>query len=80
MDYIFRWLEMRFLKGEQLSMFTRQVIAAPPAAAQVPAATKSIIYMLDFGDAPTCSNCGSVMVRNGSCHKCGVCGSTSGCS
>ncbi len=31
-------------------------------------------------DAPTCSNCGSVMVRNGSCYLCHVCGSTSGCS
>ncbi|GAB4363413.1 MAG: vitamin B12-dependent ribonucleotide reductase [Calditrichia bacterium] len=32
------------------------------------------------GDAPTCSECGSLMVRNGSCHKCMECGSTSGCS
>ncbi|MDO4576066.1 MAG: vitamin B12-dependent ribonucleotide reductase [Planctomycetia bacterium] len=31
-------------------------------------------------DAPTCSNCGSVMVRAGSCYLCHVCGSTSGCS
>ena len=31
-------------------------------------------------DAPACSNCGSVMVRNGSCYLCHVCGSTSGCS
>ena len=31
-------------------------------------------------DAPLCSNCGSVMVRNGSCYLCHVCGSTSGCS
>ncbi|MDO4584452.1 MAG: vitamin B12-dependent ribonucleotide reductase [Planctomycetia bacterium] len=31
-------------------------------------------------DAPTCSNCGAVMVRNGSCYLCHVCGSTSGCS
>lgn len=31
-------------------------------------------------DAPTCSSCGSVMVRNGSCYLCHVCGSTSGCS
>ncbi|MBE6425976.1 MAG: vitamin B12-dependent ribonucleotide reductase [Planctomycetaceae bacterium] len=31
-------------------------------------------------DAPTCSSCGSVMVRNGSCYLCHTCGSTSGCS
>jgi hypothetical protein len=31
-------------------------------------------------DAPPCSDCGSIMVRNGSCYKCTNCGSTSGCS
>ncbi|HYG65558.1 MAG TPA: vitamin B12-dependent ribonucleotide reductase, partial [Thermoanaerobaculia bacterium] len=31
-------------------------------------------------DAPSCSDCGSIMVRNGSCYKCLNCGTTSGCS
>ena len=31
-------------------------------------------------DAPSCADCGSIMVRNGSCYKCLNCGSTSGCS
>jgi ribonucleoside-diphosphate reductase alpha chain len=31
-------------------------------------------------DAPSCSDCGSLMVRNGACYKCMNCGSTSGCS
>ncbi len=31
-------------------------------------------------DAPSCSECGSIMVRNGACYKCLNCGSTSGCS
>ncbi len=31
-------------------------------------------------DAPMCTTCGSVMVRNGSCYKCLDCGETSGCS
>jgi ribonucleoside-diphosphate reductase alpha chain len=31
-------------------------------------------------DAPTCPECGSIMVPNGSCHKCTNCGTTSGCS
>jgi len=31
-------------------------------------------------DAPACADCGSIMVRNGSCYKCLNCGSTSGCS
>src|SRR4029078_1556486 len=29
-------------------------------------------------DAPSCADCGSIMVRNGSCYKCLNCGSTSG--
>jgi ribonucleoside-diphosphate reductase alpha chain len=33
-----------------------------------------------FEDAPPCSTCGSIMVRNGSCYKCLNCGTTSGCS
>jgi ribonucleoside-diphosphate reductase alpha chain len=31
-------------------------------------------------DAPSCPECGSIMVRNGSCYKCLNCGATSGCS
>jgi ribonucleoside-diphosphate reductase alpha chain len=36
--------------------------------------------MYDLGDAPSCSTCGAIMVRNGACHRCMECGSTSGCS
>ena len=31
-------------------------------------------------DAPPCSTCGAIMIRNGSCYKCVNCGSTSGCA
>ena len=55
------------------------------------AATTQPIKPLDLGggtkvafsvsaDSPSCSDCGSIMVRNGSCYKCLNCGSTSGCS
>ncbi|MGA2808942.1 MAG: vitamin B12-dependent ribonucleotide reductase [Terracidiphilus sp.] len=36
--------------------------------------------MYEMGDAPSCSVCGAIMVRNGSCYRCMSCGSTSGCS
>jgi len=36
--------------------------------------------MYNMGDAPSCSTCGSLMTRNGSCYRCMECGSTSGCS
>jgi len=31
-------------------------------------------------DAPSCADCGAIMVRNGACYRCMNCGSTSGCS
>jgi ribonucleoside-diphosphate reductase alpha chain len=31
-------------------------------------------------DAPACHECGSIMVRSGSCYRCTNCGATSGCS
>jgi ribonucleoside-diphosphate reductase alpha chain len=166
MDYIFRWLNLRFLSGTQLTLFdgfgpqARQLPASPslvpetepeddsvsqnhlarlaeevarrlsqvsgqpgnygsglggshaagggippetrggdygvvagfdPKAAlnqSVPNLTDRGIYhaadamrdLYDMGDAPSCSTCGAIMVRNGSCYRCMSCGSTSGCS
>jgi len=165
MDYIFRWLSLRFLSGTQLTLFAGLAPQAPqlPAAPSLlveteqeeepsvpqgqlarlaeevakrlnqvsgqasgaatgapttgaaasgsasgggiapethswPAAQSSApqmpdlkdrgIYhaadamrgMYEMGDAPSCSTCGAIMVRNGSCYRCMSCGSTSGCS
>ena len=33
-----------------------------------------------MADAPSCSECGGIMTRNGSCYKFKNCGGTSGCS
>jgi ribonucleoside-diphosphate reductase alpha chain len=156
MDYIFRWINLRFLSGTQLSLFAG---FAPPAAPQLPAApsisqdleseddavasqehlarlaeevakrlsqvsgqmglgqtgkpagggiapepqaagaamaspshgpslqdrgiyhaSDAMRGMYEMGDAPSCSTCGAIMVRNGSCYRCMSCGSTSGCS
>ena len=41
---------------------------------------KSQVTFTSQADAPSCAECGSIMVRNGSCYKCLNCGSTSGCS
>jgi ribonucleoside-diphosphate reductase alpha chain len=150
MDYIFRWLHLRFLSGTQLTLFagfapqTPQLPASPtlipdneidedaassqnhlarlaeevakrlnqvsgntggPAggggippetqasfAAASPThgptlqdrgiyhASDAMREYYDMGDAPSCSICGAIMVRNGSCYRCMSCGSTSGCS
>jgi len=98
MDYIFRWLQMRFLTGQQQMLFENLrlrpagVGSQPsengdmnggrppsPAIGSVHAADQ-LAGIIDLGDAPTCSFCGSIMTRNGSCYRCGSCGSTSGCS
>ena len=49
--------------------------SAPAAAASLGA-----FSIVNQADAPTCSDCGSIMVRNGACYKCANCGGTSGCS
>jgi len=101
MDYIFRWLQLRFLTGQQQMLFenlrlkssamspqsteTEVEVSEPklearslkPGSVHAADALSSIV---DLGDAPTCSFCGSIMTRNGSCYRCMSCGSTSGCS
>jgi ribonucleoside-diphosphate reductase alpha chain len=108
MDYIFRWLQARFVTGQQQLLFDNlrpKSWSAPgeydPSKGQIPEsvgsadksfeqqtfpksgsahAADALAAFVDLGDAPTCSFCGSIMTRNGSCYRCGSCGSTSGCS
>jgi ribonucleoside-diphosphate reductase alpha chain len=80
-DYIFRWLAAKFLpREEQLQTGVHVRDQAPAANAGSADASTSFKSMYALDDAPTCANCGSIMVRNGSCYKCMNCGETSGCS
>ena len=36
--------------------------------------------IVNQADAPSCPDCGSIMIRSGACYKCPNCGGTSGCS
>ena len=47
-------------------------VASPPGQA--------VGSFVNQADAPSCMDCGSIMIRNGACYKCPNCGSTSGCS
>jgi ribonucleoside-diphosphate reductase alpha chain len=87
MDYIFSWLNVKFLVPKeakealaaQLDLPRVPVLPGPGAA---PASAKSDdkqVWVSET-DAPTCHECGSIMVRSGACHKCSNCGATSGCS
>ena len=78
MDYLFRWLELRFLKGEQGLLFELPKLAQPQR--EVTSVVEGLGQVVELGDAPVCQFCGSLMVRNGSCYRCMTCGSTSGCS
>jgi ribonucleoside-diphosphate reductase alpha chain len=85
MDYLFRWMEMRFLSGKQLPLFTQQMAVVERQGSEE--ANQGAVgisqYLHDnheVGDAPLCVTCGSLMVRNGTCHKCVNCGGSSGCS
>jgi ribonucleoside-diphosphate reductase alpha chain len=86
MDYLFRWLELRFLSGTQLPLFvTTAATSANPGEAPNQTPRTVVSTLLEDanevgGDAPLCSTCGALMVRNGSCYKCVNCGGTSGCS
>ena len=128
MDYLFKWLAIKFLPREsqaEAGVILRDEQIASPAptsnvaaptpkdisfidsvaqsagASSSPTATRDLTPVVGFimppkdadapnvktgapirfqQDAPSCSDCGSIMVRNGACYKCLNCGSTSGCS
>jgi ribonucleoside-diphosphate reductase alpha chain len=86
-DYIFRWLGMKFLpKDEQPLGLTAEstetlnvgASSAPSGAAARESNEKTVFQAQ--ADAPSCHDCGSIMVRSGNCYKCLNCGETSGCS
>jgi ribonucleoside-diphosphate reductase alpha chain len=78
MDYLFRWIELRFLNGEQGLLFELPKLAQPQRG--VTSADEGLGQVVELRDAPPYQFCGSLMVRNGSCYRCMTCGGTSGCS
>ena len=132
MDYIFKWLAIKFLTREaqehagvilrddtasyetpsapkvtsnvttpsasDLSFLETVTTAAPPPVTVSSESSKVVGFVMPAKnadganpgskhgtflyqqDAPSCSDCGEIMVRNGACYKCLNCGSTSGCS
>ncbi len=90
MDYLFRWLATKFLDGKAqtevgvVSRDTEELAEAPAPPAPKPVESSGTGYNMAEGfyqqDAPSCSDCGAIMVRSGACYKCMNCGSVSGCS
>jgi ribonucleoside-diphosphate reductase alpha chain len=92
-DYVFRYLGNRYLSGEaDAPEFGPGDTGATPALSSVPrgavaggaesfaGGSAAARIFVNQADAPSCMDCGSIMIRNGACYKCLDCGSTSGCS
>ncbi len=88
-DYIFRYLASRFLTADlrvRAGVISREEngnggLAAPvQIPVRPPAASSPALAFENSADAPSCHQCGHLMVRNGACYKCLNCGETSGCS
>jgi len=79
-DYIFRWLEQKYLASKVSDNEKPDVLNGFKQANLTPQPGDPEKSFHDQSDAPPCYNCGAIMVRNGACHKCLVCGSTDGCS
>jgi ribonucleoside-diphosphate reductase alpha chain len=93
LDYIARWLGGRFISSDYLKLNgvptieSASVASVPvPAVPQLKPAVAPAVDPVSNSPrdqhegAPTCSECGMLMVPNGACFKCENCGSTSGCS
>ena len=73
------------LAGPSASLATAASGSGAPASHPIGFATglasgQTPITFSPQADAPSCPDCGSLMVRNGACYKCFNCGATSGCS
>jgi ribonucleoside-diphosphate reductase alpha chain len=90
-DYIFRYLGLRFLDKTQQeaagllppgkSATDTGGQSGPGLSEPVPSALKRKGHAFNpQSDAPACYDCGSIMVRHGSCYECLNCGATTGCS
>ena len=93
MDYIFRWLATKFLDGqvqrevgiirpEEDEAAAKKVVPMPVQVPRggAPRPLVSVPTGLYQQDAPSCADCGAIMIRSGACYKCMNCGAVSGCS
>ena len=95
-DYVFRYLGNRYIEAEVSNLdadegssdgdsgaerATPVVMGAVAGGSGAGASSDSHgSSFVNQADAPSCMDCGSIMIRNGACYKCPNCGSTSGCS
>ncbi|MEM2236756.1 MAG: adenosylcobalamin-dependent ribonucleoside-diphosphate reductase [Candidatus Caldarchaeum sp.] len=76
-DYVFRWLALKFLSEEDRAELGLDDGEDREA---VSLAEKVVTVKAPAPDAPACPECGSIMARSGTCYVCVNCGATTGCS
>jgi ribonucleoside-diphosphate reductase alpha chain len=76
MDYIFRWLGLKFLGPEYAQTEAGETPRLRPTE---PEPQQVLPFSPVVADAPVCAECGGLMTRAGSCYRCDNCGTTSGC-
>ena len=69
-DYIFTWLELRFLQEEIDEEEEEDKLIVENVEPK-----QALAY-----DGPECENCKNITSKVGTCYLCSVCGETSGCS
>ena len=79
MDYIFRWLALKFVGPDTVENEAGGDFVLRPTETD-PQQQLPFGRAANMQDSPSCSECGGIMTRNGSCYKCENCGGTSGCS
>ena len=87
-DYIFRMLGYEYLGREDLvHIITNQQanLEKPRPSLQKSVSSQLLNPMIDItgggqSDAPSCGNCGHIMMRSGTCYKCLNCGTQGGCT
>jgi len=96
MDYIFRWLAIKFLPGgarppEEVNSLRPNGVSMENAAGPATQVARATVYpdgsiqpsfagIEQSDDAPSCPECGHIKMRNGAAYQCMNCGSTAGSS
>ncbi|MCU0610983.1 MAG: vitamin B12-dependent ribonucleotide reductase [Candidatus Eisenbacteria bacterium] len=79
LDYIFRWLALKFFAPEDAETLVNQPqleLALLPVAQSDPTGEGARNQV----GSPPCPSCGSITVTSGKCYVCPNCGTTTGCS
>ena len=72
-DYISRWLELKFITGIQGELFRALPNAdSSPTDPNCADPVGALGELVQMGDAPACNICGSLMVRSGTCYRVGA--------